>query len=140
MRIGFSAEAALVITDSQGIYCIEEINILADGEIKNICNVIRRPGGVSPITNVANLGIQVFSRAKNNLKLARFFLKHKASTGRVAVATDITLDNMRILCELKEREKERKDHMVSPVIDAKNWPNPWRVWRSTLGGILELKG
>ena len=36
-RIGFSAEAALVITDAQGIYCMEELEILTDGEIKNLC-------------------------------------------------------------------------------------------------------
>ena len=38
------------------------------------------------------------------------------------VATDITLDNGDLLRELKESEKEHKDHVVSPVIDSKNWP------------------
>ena len=33
VRIGFPAEDALVITDAQGIYCMEELDILADGEI-----------------------------------------------------------------------------------------------------------
>ena len=37
VQIEFSAEAALVITDSQGIDCTEELNILADGEIDNLC-------------------------------------------------------------------------------------------------------
>ena len=32
-RIGFSAEAALVITDAQGIDNMEELEILTDGEI-----------------------------------------------------------------------------------------------------------
>ena len=75
--IVFSAEASLVITDAQGIDCMEELDILNDGEIKNLCKVIRRPGGINPITNDANLRIQVSLRAKNNLKLASFFLKHK---------------------------------------------------------------
>ena len=52
----------------------------------------------------------------------------------MAVATDITLDNVRLLRELKESEKEHKDPVVSPVIDANNLPKTWRVWRSTLGG------
>ena len=56
-RIGFSAEAALVITDTQGIDNMEELNILTDGEIENLCKVIRRPGGIDPITNIANLGL-----------------------------------------------------------------------------------
>ena len=67
-----------------------------------------RPGGFNPITNVANLGIQVSLRAEKNLELASFFLKHKARTGRVTVATDITLDNVRLLRELKESKKEHK--------------------------------
>ena len=67
VRIGLSSEAALVITDAQGIDCMEEIEIFTDGDIKNLCKVIRRPGGINQITNVANLGIQVSLRAKNNL-------------------------------------------------------------------------
>ena len=63
MRIGFSAEADLVITDVQGIYFVEELEIITDGVIKNLCKVIRIPGGINPITNVANLGIKVSLRA-----------------------------------------------------------------------------
>ena len=88
--IVFSAEAALVITDVQGIDCMEELKNITDGGIKNLCKVIKRPGGINTITNVDNLGIQVSLRTKTNLKLARFFFKHKLRTGRVAVATDIT--------------------------------------------------
>ena len=62
--IGFSAEAAVVITDTQGIYCMEELDILTDRDIDNLCKVIRRPGGINPITNVADLGLQVPLRAK----------------------------------------------------------------------------
>ena len=102
MRIGFSARASLVITDAQGIGCMEEIEILTDGEINNLCKVIRIPGGINPIINFSDLGIQLSLRAKNNLKLSSFFLKHKLRTGRVAVATDIKLDNVRILHELRE--------------------------------------
>ena len=56
VRIVFSAESALVITDVQGIDSIEELDIITDGDIDNMCKVIRRPGGINPITNVANLG------------------------------------------------------------------------------------
>ena len=93
-RIGFSAEAALVITDANGIDGIEVIKILTDGEITNLCKDISTPGGINPITNVANIGLQVSMKAENNLKLARFFLKHKLRTGKVEVATYITLDNV----------------------------------------------
>ena len=120
VRIELSTESALVITDTQGIDSMEEIKILTDGEIKNLCKVIRRPGGINTITNVANLGIQISLRAKNNLKLASFFLKYKVRNGRVAVETDITLDNVRLLGKLNVSKKEHKDPVVSPLIDAKN--------------------
>ena len=93
MQIGFYAESALVITDAKGIDCMEELDIITDGDINYICKVIRIPGGINPITNADNLGIQVSLRSENNLNLASFFLKHKVRTRRVAVATDVTLDN-----------------------------------------------
>ena len=61
-------------------------------------------------------------KAENNLKLARFFLKHKVRNVRVAVATNITWDNLRLLSELKDIKKEHKYPVVSLLIDAKNWP------------------
>ena len=64
MRIVYSVEADLVITDANGIDCMEELEILTDGKIENLCKVIRKPGGINPITNVANLVIQVSMRAK----------------------------------------------------------------------------
>ena len=76
---------------------------------------------INTITNVSNLGLQVSLRTENNLKLDSFFLNHKIRTGRVAVTTDITLDNVRLLRELKESEREHTDPLVSLVIDAKNW-------------------
>ena len=100
-RIRFSVEANLVITDAQGIDFMEELNIITDGEINNLCKGIRRPGGINPITNVANLRLRVSLRAQKNLKLASLFLKHKISTGRVAVATNITLNNLRLLRDFK---------------------------------------
>ena len=63
VRIGFSTEAWLVITDAQGIDCMKELEMLTDGDIDNMCKVIRRPGGINTITNVSNLGLQVSLRA-----------------------------------------------------------------------------
>ena len=56
-QIVFSAEASLVITDTQVIDSMEELYILTDGDIENLFKVIRRPGGINPNTNVANLGL-----------------------------------------------------------------------------------
>ena len=63
VRIEFSSEFALMITNAQGIDCMEELEILTGGEIENLYKVIRRPGGNNSITNVANLGLQVSLRA-----------------------------------------------------------------------------
>ena len=79
-------------------------------------------------------------REENNLKLASFFFKHKKITESVAVATDITLDNVRLLRELKEREKEHKYPLVSPVIDANNWPKTMELLGEYLREDIGFKG
>ena len=78
--------------------------------------------------------------SKNKLKLSSFFLKHKVRNGRVAVATDLTLDNVRLLRELKESETEHKDPVVSPVIDANNWPKNMEILEEYLRGYIGVKG
>ena len=140
-RIGFSAEAAPVITDAQGIDCMEELDIIPVGEIDNLCNkFIRRPGRINLTTNVANLGLQVFLKVENNLKLASFFLENKTSTGSVSVATDTTFDNVRLLHDLKESENKHTDPLVSSVIDAKNWPKTMESLEEYLRGHIGVKG
>ena len=106
--IEFSTEATLVITDTQGIDCMQELKIFTDGEIENLCKVIRRPGGINPITNIANLGIQVSLRAENNLKLASFFLKHKVRTIRVVISSGINLDIVQLLREINESKRNTR--------------------------------
>ena len=58
----------------------------------------------------------------------------------VAVATDTTLDNVRFLRELKESEKEQNDHVVSPVIDPKNFPETMDSLEEYLRGNIGVKG
>ena len=66
------------------------------------------------------------------MKIASFFLKHKIRTGRVAVATNITLDNVRLLRELKESKKEHTYILISPVSDAKNCPKTMDILKEYL--------
>ena len=79
-------------------------------------------------------------RAEKNLRISRFLLKHKIRTGRVAVATDIILDNVRLLRDLKESEKEHTDPLVSPVIDVKKWPKTMENLEEYLRGHIGVKG
>ena len=119
---------------------MEELVIITDGEIENLCKVIRRPGGINPITNIANIELQVSLSSENNLKLASYFLKHRIRTGRVEVPTNITLDSINLLRELKGSEKEHKDPLVSSVIDAKNWPKTMKSFEEYLRGHIGVKG
>ena len=79
-------------------------------------------------------------RAKKNLKLASFFLKHKVRNGRVAVATDITLDNVRLLREIKKSKKEHKYPVISLVIDANNWTKTMESLEEYLRENIGVKG
>ena len=58
----------------------------------------------------------------------------------MAVATDITLDNVRLLREIKESEKEHKDPVVSLVIDANNWPKIMESLEEYLKGNIGVRG
>ena len=44
-RIGFSEDAAQALFNEQGMHELQEIRLLTDNEVKNLCKVIRRPAG-----------------------------------------------------------------------------------------------
>ena len=58
----------------------------------------------------------------------------------MAAATDIALDNVRLLRKLKESEKEHTDPLVSPVVDTKNWPKTMESFDEYLRGYIGVKG
>ena len=58
----------------------------------------------------------------------------------MAVATNMTLGNVRLLRELKESEKEHMDPLVSPVIGAKNCPKTMESLEEHLRGDIGVKG
>ena len=58
----------------------------------------------------------------------------------MAVETKKTFDNVRFLSELKDREKEHKDPVVSLVIDANNWPKTMESLEEYLRGHIGVKG
>lgn len=43
-RLGFTAEAALYITQVQGIDDLDEMGMLTDSEVENLCKVTQRLG------------------------------------------------------------------------------------------------
>ena len=44
-RMGFSANATLAVTNEQGIKDMDELGVLTDTEVENLCKVVRRPDG-----------------------------------------------------------------------------------------------
>jgi hypothetical protein len=142
-RIGFEVEAANLLTDDQGMNALEELALLTDEEVTNLCRVIRRPGGtiVNPNAaagqpaNIPNPGRTVSLRAENNLKLTCYFLRYKQRTSRALLAADITLDAVRGIKSYKEWEENHKD-VEPPEIDAKDWPRTIDSLEEYLRGCL----
>ena len=56
------------------------------------------------------------------------------------VPTNITLDSVRLLRDIKEREKEHTNTLVSPVIDSNNWPKTMESLEEYLRGDIGVKG
>ena len=137
IRLGCSQQAAQAVVDDQGIDSINELKILTDEEVENLCKAARRPGGqaASPSAGqegqqaeVPNRGTAIPLRAENNVKLASYMLKHRID--RVSRPTDmafITLANARAVRELKEHEKNYKPPEEVPKIDEKDWPKTFEA-------------
>ena len=122
-RIGFSLTASQVIVDEQGLDSLEEIKLLTDDEIENLCKVVRRPGGTIPGANpgdppVNNPGTPVPLRAENHLTFLVFFLRHQERVSRGAGAASISLDMIRSFRELRDFESTYKPPDDPPSINA----------------------
>jgi len=48
-RIGFTSAAANLLTDEQGIDSLNKVLNMDDGNIENLCKVLRRPGGQNAV-------------------------------------------------------------------------------------------
>ena len=145
VRLGFSQAAAVAITDAQDISSIEELRILTNDEIDNLCKVIRRPGGTVPNPNAAmagqlptipNPGIPVSLRAENNLTLAAFWLRHQVRVARDVEPADLTLANIRSVRELRDSEKAYKAPTEYPSLNDKDWPKTMEAIHEFLRSYL----
>jgi hypothetical protein len=127
VRIGFTNPAALVSVEDQGMDTLEEIQLLTDDEIENLCKVIRRPGGTIPGPNpgdapVNDPGTPVRLRAENNLKLLAFYLRHQKRISKVVNVANVTLKTIRTLRGLRDFEMTYKAPDNPPTINPKDWP------------------
>jgi hypothetical protein len=142
-RIGFSVPAAQALVDEQGMNELEEIRLLTDDEVENLCKVIRRPGGTIPNPAGGNNppipapGVQVSLRAEGHLKLLAFYLRHMERVSRHVDAATITLATIRTVRELREFESTYKDPSGdAPTLNAKDWPKTMEAIEEHLRSIL----
>ena len=132
-RIGFSAAAAAAIVNEQGIDQIEEMIILTDAEVENLCKVVRRPGGQQGQGQNAH---QVSMRAENNLKLACYWGRHQERVSRTAEPNNITLQQIRALRHLRDAETNHEDPEEAPSIISSNWARTLEALEEYLRGFL----
>ena len=100
-RMGFTNEAADVVTGREGMNTLSEFSILTDAEATSLCRVIRKNGGDEE-------GEVVALRAENNLKLMCFYIRYREHTSRRVTAANLNLPNIRALRAHKVRKEEYK--------------------------------
>jgi hypothetical protein len=140
MRLGFTATAATVVVDEQGMDSCKELCYLTDDKVEGLCQVVQKPGGTIPNPNAAvagqpavisNPGTVILKRAENNLKLACHFICHYAHISHAVVVAMITLNGVRAMHPLKQQEEDHEDpEPPENLINAKDWPK-------TFEGLLE---
>ena len=118
-RVGFTQGAAQEIANNQGVDSVDELRILDDSRVENLCKVLRRPGGTDDNNNV-NRGTMVSARAEDNLKLAVIFVKHRDRVSRAVPLDDITLASLLGLIKQRDAEAKRTEPTTLPKIDAKD--------------------
>ena len=106
-RCGFTADAANAVEDAQSIDSVDELRLINDSEIENLCKVIRRPGGViaNPVNvgqMIPNPGVHVALRAENNLKLTAYWLRLQVKVGRDVTPALVVLNTIRTIRELRD--------------------------------------
>lgn len=128
-RIGFSAAAARQITEVQNLNELEEIKLLQDDDVSNLCKALRRPGGMIPnphpedpneVNMIINPGVVVPMRAQTNLQLAAFFLRHQDRISRPVTAAGITTATVRAMRPLKEHESAKREAADVPKLNEKD--------------------
>ena len=124
-RLGVANLARQSIVDEQGIDSLEELRVLKDSEVSNICKVVRCPGGMIHAAGgrpaVPDHGEMISLRAENNIKLACFWLRHRIRVVRTTTVAEVTMANIRMVQDLRDNE-EKYEALTKPVINDKDWP------------------
>jgi hypothetical protein len=108
---------------------LEEIKLLKDEDVQDLCKVLRRPGGMIADPNpvdpfnigmIINPGIVVPMRAQTNLQLASYFLCHQDRILHPTQAADITAASVRSMQPISEHEKAVRETADVPKLNEKD--------------------
>jgi hypothetical protein len=150
-RLGFTQEAALLMTVEQGMHDLSDLQRLKDSEAESLCKVLRTPGGTIPnepaqqllgAAERRNPGTTVSVLAQNNLKLLCYYLRDRARRSRTVHAEDIDIYTVRSITELKTTEESWKNPTSDqiPKIDPNDWAKNIDSIDQYLGGFLGMTG
>ena len=123
-RLAFSQQAAVALVDEQGLDDLGEVARLDDASVVNLCNTVRRPGGViigPDNVPLPNPGIPISARAERNLSSLAFWARHRVRISRPATPADVTVEAVDSLVELRTREKTFVRPTEKPKINHKDW-------------------
>jgi hypothetical protein len=119
VRMGFSNEAATILTDSTKENLeIDTLQYLDDKGIKILCASLRKPGGTTPgvaptagaaVPQIPNPGVYVSTRAEINMAAACYIARHYARTSRTLEAATLTLAAINTFAQYKEAEEAYKE-------------------------------
>jgi hypothetical protein len=119
MRMGFSNEAAAILTDATKENLeVDTLQYLDDKGIKILCASLRKPGGttagVAPagggaVPLIPNPGVYVSTRAEINIAAACYMARHYARTSRTLEAPALTLAAIHTFAQYKEAEDAYKE-------------------------------
>jgi hypothetical protein len=94
----------VAITDEQDLNSLDEIRLLIDGKVKDLCTALHKPGGMITNPNAAagqpaqiqDPGVRVSLWAETNLKMACYYLCHSDRVSHTLNAGSIMLESINL--------------------------------------------
>ena len=143
-QMGCTIAAATEIADNQGYDSLDKLKLLNNADVVKLCKVIQQPGGQIPNpagaagTMMPDPGVPISLRAKNNIKLLTYYIRHLDQISRKEQAAGITLAKVRALRELKDHKHTYHNPPLEITLQETDWSRNMEVilehlW-ATLGG------
>ena len=130
MTLLITSAATLAAINAQGCTSIDDMAAMTDTDVKDICNNIKKPGGVienrvwtdAAVAQRANIpryipnpGISVGHLHEKRLRMLRYYVWHLNRVQRAFVAAEATLDQLATVYKIKEVEDEDDEKLTLPI-------------------------